>query len=253
MTTLRGGKGALYVKAAGNGFGDIGGSAARCGGAIALGVSCENANFDPENTVPYQIVVGAVNADGVKASYSTTGSAIWVSAPGGEFGRNVSVSPGFGAEVYEPAMVTTDQSGCTVGYSRTGVNTSLFNNGSAQNLNCRYTNTMNGTSSATPVTVGVIALILEANPALTWRDVKHILAKTARQIDAGRAGGDHRTRWRHLRGGAGVDDERGGIQLPQLVRLRHGRRFGGREGGDDLHARPAGHIRRHRVDLQPLC
>jgi len=45
---------------------------------------------------------------------------------------------------------------------------------------------MNGTSSATPVTVGVIALLLEANPALTWRDVKHILASTARQIDAAR-------------------------------------------------------------------
>jgi len=46
---------------------------------------------------------------------------------------------------------------------------------------------MNGTSSATPVMVGTIALILEANPALTWRDVKHILASTARQIDAPRA------------------------------------------------------------------
>ncbi len=46
---------------------------------------------------------------------------------------------------------------------------------------------MNGTSSATPVTVGVIALLLEANPALTWRDVKHILASTAWQIDAARA------------------------------------------------------------------
>jgi subtilisin-like proprotein convertase family protein len=33
------------------------------------------------------------------------------------------------------------------------------------------------------MTVGVIALILEANPALTWRDVKHILASTARKID----------------------------------------------------------------------
>jgi subtilisin-like proprotein convertase family protein len=46
---------------------------------------------------------------------------------------------------------------------------------------------MNGTSSATPVTVGAIALMLEANPALTWRDVKHILASTSRKIDA--AGG----------------------------------------------------------------
>jgi subtilisin-like proprotein convertase family protein len=63
------------------------------------------------------------------------------------------------------------------------VNTSVFNNGGAPNTSCNYTNGMNGTSSATPVTVGVIALMLEANPALTWRDVKHILASTARKID----------------------------------------------------------------------
>jgi len=178
VSNLRGGKGALYVKAAGNGF-------SGCGPT-----SCENANFDPTNTLPYQIVVGAVNADGIKASYSTTGSAIWASAPGGEFGRNGAlITPGFPPEAVEPAMVTTDQSGCTNGYSRTGIgvnNGSTFDNGGAPNTSCNYTNGMNGTSSATPVTVGTIALILEANPALTWRDVKHILASTARQIDAGR-------------------------------------------------------------------
>jgi hypothetical protein len=43
---------------------------------------------------------------------------------------------------------------------------------------------MNGTSSASPMMSGVIALILEANPALTWREVKDILAKTAVQVDA---------------------------------------------------------------------
>jgi subtilisin family serine protease len=177
VTNLRGGKGALYVKAAGNGFDSCGPT------------SCENANFDPVNTLPYQIVVGAVNADGIKASYSTTGSAIWASAPGGEFGRNAVAGGTPGSVEVEPAMVTTDQSGCVNGYSRTGVgvnNGSTFDNGGAPNTSCNYTNGMNGTSSATPVTVGTIALILEANPALTWRDVKHILASTARQIDAGR-------------------------------------------------------------------
>ncbi len=173
VTSLRGGKGALYVKAAGNGFNGI---------CPATGLSCENANFDPENTIPFQIVVGAVNADGVKASYSTAGSAIWVSAPGGEFGRN----GGSGVRI-EPAMVTTDQSTCAKGYSTNTIdNGSAFDNGGAPNTACNYTNGMNGTSSATPVTAGVIALILEANPALTWRDVKHILASTARQIDASR-------------------------------------------------------------------
>jgi len=177
VTSLRDGKGAIYVKAAGNGF-----SSFFC---IVDTLSCENANFDPGNTLPYQIVVGSVAASGVKASYSTAGSAIWVSAPGGEFGQNNSVSGNTGVAV-EPAMVTTDQTGCAAGFSKSGVNTSVFNNGGAPNNSCNYWNGMNGTSSATPVTVGVVALMLEANPALTWRDVKHILASTARQIDPDR-------------------------------------------------------------------
>ncbi len=183
VTSLRGGKGALYVKAAGNGF-----NSPSC--PAITGLSCENANFDPDNTIPYQIVVGATNADGIKASYSSAGSAIWLSAPGGEFGFNAAVfSSGITPQAYEPAMVTTDQSGCTNGISRTAADTSTFNKGTVPNTNtsCNYTNIMNGTSASTPVTVGVIALLLEANPALTWRDVKHILAATARQIDAARA------------------------------------------------------------------
>ena len=192
VTNLRGRKGALYVKAAGNGFrgytDTLTNTPADCSFANAAGLSCENANFDPDNTVPYQIVAGAVNASGIKASYSTAGSAIWVSAPGGEFGRNAALAPGFSAPVYAPAMLTTDQSGCIKGYSSNGGtnNGSTFDNGGPPNGACNYTNGFNGTSSATPVTVGVIALLLEANPALTWRDVKHILASTARQIDAAR-------------------------------------------------------------------
>lgn len=42
---------------------------------------------------------------------------------------------------------------------------------------------MNGTSSSAPVVSGVIALMLEANPYLSWRDVKHILAETADKVD----------------------------------------------------------------------
>lgn len=192
---LRGNNGAVYVKAAGNGFFVAGNQAVPsqavdCTGA-GTGLTCENANFDPSNTLPYQIVVGAMNANGVKASYSTAGSAIWVSAPGGEFGRNAARGGAAGVDV-QPAMVTTDQSGCAKGFAATTVeNGSFFDDGlpvppSSTNLNalCNYTNGMNGTSSATPVTAGVVALMLEANPALTWRDVKHILASTAKKIDA---------------------------------------------------------------------
>ena len=39
-----------------------------------------------------------------------------------------------------------------------------------------------GTSIACPVVTGVIALMLEANPQLSWRDVQHIIAKTSTPI-----------------------------------------------------------------------
>jgi hypothetical protein len=190
VTTLRGGKGALYVKSAGNGFEGFGSPAADCSGANGIGTSCQNANMDPNNTLPYNVVVGALDAGGVKSSYSTAGSAIWVSAPGGEYGWNQAVmAPGtYPANRFMPAMVTTDQSGCGAGYARTSGTSSNFapsyiNLGSAPNTSCSYTNTFNGTSSAAPVTSGAIALILEANPTLSWRDVKHILARTATQVD----------------------------------------------------------------------
>jgi Subtilase family len=37
-----------------------------------------------------------------------------------------------------------------------------------------------GTSASAPMAAAIIALTLEANPALTWRDVQHIMIRTAR-------------------------------------------------------------------------
>src|SRR5690606_34768277 len=44
-----------------------------------------------------------------------------------------------------------------------------------------YTSRFGGTSGATPIVSGVIALMLEANPNLSWRDVQEILVRSARQ------------------------------------------------------------------------
>ena len=186
-TTLRGGRGALYVKSSGNGFQGFGPSEtvqADCTQANALRVSCQNANMEEESALPYLLVVGALNARGVKASYSSSGGSLWISAPGGETGNNPSVAPGGNAQSYEAAMVTVDRSGCALGYALTGATpTSSFNDGTTPNLQCNYTNTFNGTSSAAPAATGAIALLLDANPLLTWRDVKHVLAMTARRVD----------------------------------------------------------------------
>ena len=131
-----------------------------------------NSNSHTDLSTPFKIVVGATNASGVKATYSTPGSNLWVSAPGGEYG------------ITEPAMITTDIRGCNAGSSFRDINQDdLFNYGfDPLNLQCDYTNIFNGTSSAAPIVTGVIALMLEANSDLTWRDIKYILAETSDPI-----------------------------------------------------------------------
>ncbi len=156
----RNNKGSIFVKASGNDF------AVLCNGSTTT-YCIGNANFDADNALPYIISVGALNAQGKSASYSSTGSNLWISSFGGEFGNDT------------PAMVTTDRTGCAKGYSVSTASTDFEKGGSSENPNCNYTSTFNGTSSATPILSGAIALMLEANPALTWRQVKYILAKTA--------------------------------------------------------------------------
>jgi subtilisin family serine protease len=162
VTLGRSGKGSLYVQSSGNSYIDF----------ISSYFFFGNSNMDSSLSSPHKIVVGALNANGVVASYSTPGSNIWVSAAGGEDG------------IIEPAIITTDITGCDAGYSFTEILNLLFDFGSHHdNGGCNYTNRMNGTSSAAPVVSGVIAMILEAKPTLTWRDIKHILAVTADQVD----------------------------------------------------------------------
>ena len=52
----------------------------------------------------------------------------------------------------------------------------------------RYMDDFGGTSSATPTVSGVAALMRNANPDLTWRGLKLILAASARKNDAGNSG-----------------------------------------------------------------
>lgn len=190
MLNLRSSKGGIFVKSAGNGFAGGNGLTA-VADCQSLGVTCQSANQDTENKQYNAIVVASLNPDGSKSSYSTTGSAMWVTGFGGEYGYDVSVvGSGGSAAAYKPAMITTDQSSCAAGYSRSGVNKNALDKGNGTgigNANCSYTAGFNGTSSAAPTVSGVIALMLQANPALTWRDVRHILASTSRRVNATQA------------------------------------------------------------------
>ena len=131
-------------------------------------------------------MVGSLNASGVRASYSTAGSALWISAPGGQAGKNEAVNPDQPVVDYEPGLVTTDLSGCVRGYARHGAKTSFFDEGDVNNPDCDFTNGFDGTSAAAPALSGAIALLLDARPDLGWRDVKHILAWTAVKVDPNR-------------------------------------------------------------------
>lgn len=176
---LRGGKGAIYVKAAGNEFYSM---ASDCDSSLSSEDDYYyfgNANLEEVHSYPWSIVTAAVNASGVSSSYSTPGSSLWISGLGGEFGVNY------------PAILTTDLTGCNAGYAKDGATRNTFEDGSLENSNCDYTSAMNGTSAATPTVTAAVAHLLEVNPNLSWRDVKYILAKTARKIDPLRGNTSH--------------------------------------------------------------
>lgn len=144
LTTGRGGKGTLYVFAAGN------------------GAPAANSNYSYTSNGHGIVAVGAVNDQGKKSVYSEEGANLWVSAPGGEYCDTHTIT-------------TTDRTG------NFGTNLDATVGDYSDRA---YTRCMNGTSAATPGVSGAIALMLEANPNLGWRDVKIILAQTARINDA---------------------------------------------------------------------
>jgi len=189
LQTLRGGLGAVLVNAAGNYFDSTPDNSNVCTDAEQFGVSCLTPAIDPRLTEVTPIVVGASTADGEKSSYSSTGSSIWVVAPGGEFGIDSNYIPNLPPEAYEPAIVTTARSGCVnASYPTLLVNDLDALGANPFALDCQYTALMNGTSSAAPNTSATVALMLEANPNLGWRDIKYIFANTARKIDPNFAG-----------------------------------------------------------------
>ena len=172
VANLRSNRGAIYVKSAGNGFNACSSLVRYDAGTdyyVNREIGCISSNGDAMQNLPYVLAIGGFSANGKRSSYSSTGANLWVSAPAGQYGRE------------NPAIITTDQMESDRGYdASSGVGLSLV---ATENPHGDYVSTFNGTSSAAPNTSGAIALLLEAAPELTWRDVKYILAKTARQID----------------------------------------------------------------------
>lgn len=147
----RGGRGNIYVWAAGNG-----------------GEALDNAGYDSYNGSIYTISVAALNDLGQRATYSERGACLVVTAPSGN------------DSVRDQGTTTTDLVG-DFGYNRSDVNAGPV---SPDELADRdYTQKYDGTSSAAPVVSGVVALMLQANPSLGWRDVQEVLIRSATQTD----------------------------------------------------------------------
>ena len=118
--------------------------------AAGNGAPEDDSNLDEYANFYGVTAVCAVNHLGVKTEYSEKGANLWVCAPSSDRG----LGPGLTA--------TTTVRG--------------------------YTDSFGGTSGATPQVSGTAALMRSANDTLGWRDVKLILAGSARKNDAGDAG-----------------------------------------------------------------
>ncbi len=174
------GRGAAFVKSAGNGYRYFSvngyyilpGDYERGRKILNKGLPMENSNMIPENANFWNTVVSAISSDGTRSSYSSVGANVFMATPGGEYGSD------------NPAMVTLDLMGCNAGwnnFSQLGKND--LHGSTAYDPECNYTSVMNGTSSAAPNMSGAIAVVMSANPQLTARDAKHLLAQTASVTD----------------------------------------------------------------------
>ncbi len=153
-TTGRGGLGGIVVFAEGNSRGST------IDGGPGPGT---DGGLDQFTGNRFTIAVAAIDNKGVVTDYSSRGSNLLVSAPGGVFDTNLTSFTG---------ITGTDREGPSQGYNRDPTPGGDYVG-------------FNGTSAAAPVVSGVAALILEANPGLGYRDVQEIFAYTARQIDPG--------------------------------------------------------------------
>jgi len=110
----------------------------------------DNSNYDGYANSRYTIAVTAIDHDGTQSWYAEPGANILVAAHSEGDGEGITTTDITGSGGYDSGNIT---------------------------------DSFGGTSSATPLAAGVIALMLEANSNLTWRDVQNILVHSARIVD----------------------------------------------------------------------
>lgn len=135
-------------------------------------------------------VVQAALAEGVANGRGGLGTIfVWAGGNGGGTGDRVDYDP-YASSRYTIAVNAIGDQDTRTSYDERGsaVMVCAHSHGNVRwiqttDWNSGWTNSFGGTSSAAPLASGVIALMLEANPALTWRDVQHVLVNSARKVD----------------------------------------------------------------------
>lgn len=127
--------------------------------------------------------------NGIRTGRKGRGSIfVWASGNGGR-SRDHCSCDGYTNSIYTISISSTAESGRKPWYLEECSSTLTTTYSSGENydrkiittdLRHRCTDSHTGTSASAPMAAAIIALALEANPLLSWRDVQHIIVKTSR-------------------------------------------------------------------------
>ncbi|XP_074522448.1 proprotein convertase subtilisin/kexin type 6 [Halichoeres trimaculatus] len=115
---------------------------------------------------------------------------VWASGNGGRQSDHCSCD-GYTSSIYTISISSTTENGNKPWYLEacSAIIATTYSSGEyyerkivTTDLRHGCTDTHTGTSVSAPIVAGIIALALEANLLLTWRDVQHLLVKTSRPV-----------------------------------------------------------------------
>lgn len=126
--------------------------------------------------------------DGIKKGRNGLGSIfVWASGNGGRESDNCNCD-GYTNSIWTLSISSATENGLVPWYSEACSSTlaATYSSGSpgekqivTTDLRHECTSTHTGTSASAPLAAGICALTLEANKQLTWRDMQHIVVRTA--------------------------------------------------------------------------
>lgn len=174
--------GAIHVVAAGN---ESGNSFSDVFGSIG---GFRSSQYGELANSRYTIAVGAIDFDGEYENpqvgsvtgWAETGSNVLIVAPSAviQIENGNVVGTGGGIRTTDP----TGEAGSNIAPVEIFPGTEIEVDGDFL-VDTNYSSTFNGTSAAAPQVSATVALMLEANPDLNWREVQQILMMSARQND----------------------------------------------------------------------